>query len=246
MLERVLRLIPSGPELILWSPVGLCWAALVLSGCGLLKRRRRWPTPFTRKLNHFVIFISAAVVSVIGGGTSAVCAFALGVSSVVIWSVTRGTGNLLYEAMARERDEPHRSYYILVPLLSTAVGGILSNIVWGGEAAVLGYLVAGIADAAAEPIGVRFGRHRYRIPSRTSVSSTRSFEGSLAVLLISSGILLAYAAAYAGTNPATLTGLATLFALALVFTIVEALSPHGCDNALLQLVPSWAAASFIV
>ena len=44
-------------------------------------------------------------------------------------------------------------------------------------------------------------------------------------------------------TPTTCTG---LLGLALLFTVVEALSPHGWDNALLQIVPAWAAAQFLL
>ena len=33
----------------------------------------------------------------------------------VFFAVWRGPGNMLYEAMAREKDEPHRTFFILVP-----------------------------------------------------------------------------------------------------------------------------------
>ena len=171
LIESMLRLIPTAGELVVWFPAGLIWSFLTLVVCGKLKVDFHWQTPFTRKINHFVIFTSAAVVS-LTGGTSSVCAFALGVSSVIAWAVVRGDGNLLYEAMARERDAPHRTYYIVVPFLSTAFGGILSNLLWGHQAAVLGYLVAGIADALAEPVGFRFGRIRYRVPSRAGRGTT--------------------------------------------------------------------------
>jgi phytol kinase len=248
-MERLFRLVPSGTELAIWFPLGLVWSFLVLLVCGILKRDVNWQTPFTRKLNHFVIFSSAAIVSAIGGSSS-VCAFALGVTTVIGWSILRGNGFVLYEAMARERDAPYRTYYIILPLSATAIGGILSNLFWGHEAASLGYLVAGIADALAEPVGVKYGRMRYRIPSRAGGGTTRSLEGSLTVLVASLVILCIYTLLLDAPRypllPFSLSTFLLLFALACLFTVAEAVAPHGSDNAILQIVPAWAASAFLL
>jgi len=248
-MERLLYLVPSGVELALWCPIGLAWSFLVLLVCGILKRDFKWQTPFTRKLNHFVIFSSAAIVSFIGGSSS-VCSFALGVSIVIGWSILRGNGFVLYEAMARERDAPYRTYYIILPFFATAIGGVLSNLFWGHEAASLGYLVAGIADALAEPVGVKYGRLRYRIPSRASGGTTRSVEGSLTVLLASLVILYIYTLLLDAPRypilPFSLSTFLLLFAFACLFAVAEAVAPHGSDNAILQIVPAWVASTFLL
>ena len=143
-----------------------------------------------------------------------------------------GERSFAYEGIARESDAPRRSYFIVVPYLSTLVGGLASNLFFG-QVAVAGYLVTGIADAIAEPIGTRFGRHPYRVPSLGGISARRTWEGSAAVF---AGSLLAlYAAAQLlGTH----IGLAGLVAVAAACTLVEAASPHGSDNATLQLAAS--------
>jgi phytol kinase len=232
-IERLFHLVPSGIELALWFPIGLAWSWLVLLGCGILKRDFKWQTPFTRKLNHFVIFSSAAIVSYIGGSSS-VCSFALGVSTVIGWSIFRGNGFILYEAMARERDAPYRTYYIILPFFATAIGGVLSNLFWGHEAASLGYLVAGIADALAEPVGVKYGRLRYRIPSRAR-------EG----IILYTYTLVLDAPRYP-ILPFSLSTFLLLFGFACLFTVAEAVAPHGSDNAILQIVPAWVASTFLL
>jgi hypothetical protein len=43
---------------------------------------------------------------------------------------------MLYEAMARETDAPHRTHYIIVPYFATLIGGLASNILFGPVAVV--------------------------------------------------------------------------------------------------------------
>ena len=62
--------------------------------------------------------------------------------------------------------------------------GIISSI-WFGPFAIAGFLVTGLADAVAEPVGTRWGRHPYRVPSLSRTKSHRSFEGSAAVFIAS-------------------------------------------------------------
>ena len=101
---------------------------------------------------------------------------------------------------------------------------------------MFGYLVSGLGDAIAEPIGLRFGRHRYRVLPFTGIRVKRSYEGSasvFAVSLISLG-LLGFADPTAYLTPIDLLTLAALS------SAVEALSPHSWDNATMLLChPMW-------
>lgn len=100
--------------------------------------------------------------------------------SLVVLCCIQGPGDLLYEALAREADAPRRSWFVILPWLTTLVGGLLSNVLFS-NLAIAGYLVTGMGDAIGEPVGVRFGRHPYKAWSLTAVRATRSLEGSLAV-----------------------------------------------------------------
>jgi len=101
--------------------------------------------------------------------------------------------------------------------------------------------VTGLGDAVGEPVGTRFGKHKYRVPSLTSVEAVRSWEGSAAVLIMCFaalilGIALAPELRFSWASPATVP------LLALICTSVEAISPHGWDNLTLQVVPTCLAA----
>ncbi|MDX1567915.1 MAG: hypothetical protein R3223_08950, partial [Longimicrobiales bacterium] len=147
----------------------------------------------------------------------------------------------LFESLARPTDAPRRGTFVVVPLLATAIGGVVSNLFWGNYAMV-GYLVAGWGDAIAEPVGTRWGRHRYQVPSFGGVSAERSLEGSTAVLF-AGGLAAAAALSLLGAGGWTLIGAATTCAV--VATALEAVSHHGLDNLTLQVAASWTAAALL-
>lgn len=220
----------------------MVWAYACLYFAGWLKRNKGLKTGYTRKIFHFLIFMSAAGIDLIWSLRGV---FLLGASTslVILYALIRGNGHLLYEAMAREKDAPYRTYYIIAPYLATLVGGLTSNLLFG-HAAFFGYLVTGIGDAIGEPVGVRFGRHVYPVPSLSKVKSFRSLEGSGAVFLSSMvmiilGIILS---PQYSVNPALIWKIPLL---ALTCAVVEAFSPHGWDNATLQIIPAFLAATWL-
>lgn len=231
---------PSPLEILLGGPPALIWAYGSLYLAGWLKRHRHLPTGYTRKIFHFLIFGAAACIQW-QWGLRGVCLFGGMTSLVIFYAVWQGEGHLLYEAIAREKDAPRRTYFILIPYVATLVGGIASNLLFG-PAAMVGYLVTGLADAIAEPVGTRFGKHLYRVPSLKAVPATRSLEGSLAVWLASLGALAL--GVWMLPAPSVTDFPWTAFpAIATLCTLVEAVSPHGWDNTTLQLIPSalvWA------
>lgn len=159
----------------------------------------------------------------------------------VLFAVLRGEGSLAYAGMARESDRPRAGLYILVPFLSTAAGGIASNWLFGSWAAV-GYLVCGCGDAVAEPFGIRFGRHRYRVPSLVrGQASWRSLEGSAAVFVASLAAALVGIGALMSADAGTGRWVLAALAVAATAAVVEAVSHHGLDNLSVQVAASAAA-----
>lgn len=230
-------LLPPLAETITLSVGGLIAANQAGAIAGWTKAKAAWDTGYSRKLFHFIIFNMAALFHFLGG-FPAVNAFATGVSLAVLWAVWRGQGDHFYEAMARERDAPRRSEFILIPLLTTALGGILSNLLTGPYA-IIGYLTAGWGDAAGEPIGHKFGRHPYRSPSLFGVPAIRTIEGSVAIFAASAiACWLAFIWSFGMT-----AGDALLLATALgaLTAAVESISPHGTDNVTTMVLPSLAA-----
>ena len=97
--------------------IGAVWAAWL--------RRRGTKVAYTRKLFHFVIFSAAAVVHIVWELPGTLL-FGTVIVGIVLAAVGAGDGHPLYEALARDSDRPHRTLFIVIPLFTTAAGGLLS------------------------------------------------------------------------------------------------------------------------
>jgi phytol kinase len=239
LLDFVLRNTPSWRALALGGPAGLAWSFAALWFAGWLQRRGA-RTGYTRKVFHFLIFSTVAVLEW-RLGTPAVCLFGAACTVAVFTAVSIGPGNLLYEAIARPKDAPHRTLFVVVPYLATLIGGVASNLAFG-PVAIAGYLVTGLGDAIGEPVGTMFGKHVYSVRSLSSVPATRSLEGSTAVFVMSA-VALVLAAAVSPQITLGPYGAAKVLAIAAASALVEAVSPHGWDNLTMQIIPSalaWA------
>lgn len=227
--------LPDAAMLAVGGPFALAWAAASLMFAGYLKSHGKFKTGYTRKIFHFIIFGTVVVIHEFRGSRG-VCLFGGMTSLVIAYAVFKGSGHPMYEALAREKDRPRRTYYIVVPYCATLLGGLLSNILFPATAP-LGYLVTGLGDAVAEPVGTRFGRHEYKVPAFGGVRAIRSLEGSCAVFMASALSLTAY---FVLAHPSGLSGraLVAVVLIASIATLVEAVSPHGWDNATLQVVPA--------
>ena len=213
------------------------WPLLALTICsaafvGWLRVKQNVRIPYTRKIFHFIIFSAAGLLQYYYG-LQAVSLMGGMVFLLVLIAVFFGDKIWFYQALARETDAPHQKKFIILPLLATAIGGIIANILFT-ETAFIGYFVGGWGDAIGEPVGTRWGKHRYTVPTLFGVKATRSLEGSSAVFIMSATI-------------ATLCILqltALPIAMALIFgiicglaaAVVEAISSHGLDNLTIQLV----------
>jgi phytol kinase len=235
---------PSLEMVAVAGPLSLIVSSAALWFAGWLKQRRRLATGYSRKVFHLLVFASVSCAQLIGG-LPLVCVFGAMTTLVLGYTVMRGDGHPFYEALAREADAPRRTYYIVTPYVATLVGGLLSNLL-SGRAALIGYLVCGLGDAAGEPVGTRWGRHWYTVPAlRGSATARRSLEGSAGVFIVSVAAVCLGVAALAGARHVRQTW-AALLAVALASTLVEAVSPHGWDNATMQLVPSLLAAALLL
>lgn len=197
---------------------------------GWLRVEKRWRVGYTRKLFHFCIFTAAGILQLIWG-LPVVVVFGTAISLLVLWAVYKGEQSNFYRALARPSDAPQEKLFILVPLLTTAAGGVLANLLFGQWAAI-GYLVGGWGDAIGEPVGSKWGKHRYKVPSMAGVAASRSIEGSAAVFFVSTVV------AFLGLQAQGQSWETALFYSLLIAgaaTALEAISTHGLDNLTIQL-----------
>ncbi len=98
-------------------------------------------------------------------------------------------------------------------------------------------LINEFGDGLAEPVGIRFGKHKYRAKALWHNGKfwngdfQRSLEGSAMVFLVSIIVLIAYHALFT-TNQLIIL----LLFLPILMTLAEAYSPHTNDGPLLALV----------
>lgn len=223
--------------MLILTLLALVYVAGAAAFAGWLRTRRGVRAPYTRKIFHFVM-ITPAVVVHLGWGFEGVLVYGGVIAAAVLFALLRGSGFPFYEALARPTDAPHRTLYIIVPLVTTAVGGLLTNVLFPAWAHV-GYMAVAWGDAVGEPVGTRWGRHRYRVPSIAGVPATRSIEGSAAVFLATTAaVWIALAVSGVAGWPAFTTSLI----IAVAATATEAVSHHGIDNLTLQLVAAAGAA----
>ena len=218
-------------KLISWLfPVACLFSFLSLFIAGFCKQTLKWRTGFSRKTFHFFIFFAAYFCQQ-KMGLPAVFILGWSVTLVLIYAIIKADGNLFYEALAREKDAPFRTKYIVYSYLATFFGGVISNLLFG-PFAIFGYLITGIGDAIAEPIGTYFGKHQYRVfRFDKTKSSYSSIEGSLAVFV--SVLVIMY------LSPCPFFSFKEYLLIAIICTVVEALSPSGFDNMLLQIIASF-------
>jgi phytol kinase len=222
----------------LYAPPAVLVLALSSLMAGWLKLKKGIRTNYTRKVFHIINFTYAAIIYLVGSTVAVVIYGGFGLGAMVICYLLKD-GNILLEGIAREQDEPHRRLYIIVPFAATAIAGILDNSFFT-RFAVVGYLVSGWGDAAGEPVGVRWGKHRYNVPSMAGVKCTRSVEGSFGVFV--SSVVGAFIALQISRVP-VLPSIPIALAAAGVATLVEAFSSHGLDNFTVQMSATITAAA---
>ncbi len=184
-------------------------------------------TNYSRKVFHFIVFTTAFCIGSFFP-IHRVAAFGAGAGIVVLLLVLYPEKERLksaYDALAREQDDPHRSYFLIIPFIATALGGVTTGILFS-EFYQVGYLVAGWGDAAGEPVGVRYGKHKYRVPTLSKTVCYRSIEGSIGVFVCSffAAMIVLVSLGYGAGSILLALG------AAICATMVEAVSPHGWDN----------------
>lgn len=236
VVEMVAAFIPPLRLVLLITPVALVYGAAAAWLSGWLRVDRGVRAPYTRKVFHFAIFTMAGVIHLVWG-LHGVVVYGSVIAVMVLYAVGRGDDFPFYEAMARPTDAPRRSFFILVPLFTTALGGLTSNLLFL-QFAFVGYLVGGWGDAVGEPVGTRWGKHRYGVPSLAGVRATRSLEGSAAVF--AAGTLAAFLGLWAMGVPLDTAGKVGL-ACGAAGALVEAISSHGLDNFTVQVTGAGVA-----
>lgn len=243
-------------ETIFWILIAANMAAQlsVQSLTGLMVTHWGIRVNYTRKINHFCLFFFPMALSV--GlefrddlGTFIVkSVLAVGLLAVYVEPMRRKIGwiALMFRSYDRPEDRPYTLLWLSTQI---AVACVIALVLMAlmldtgyPELFLIAIIVNGLGDGLAEPVGVRFGRHKFRTRALFSDRTyTRSLEGSACVFL--SGFLAVWlyqAGAQSGQfigAPLTEAQLWLAYAtLPVAMTLAEAYSPHTWDSPFLFLV----------
>jgi len=208
---------PSDVYPLLWLIPAFIGPAILLSVTGFLNSRGLHDG-YTRKIFHFIAFISIAVFLKYAPSDVTVISIVIGMIYLLV-SCFSGKGFLWFDGMARKSDAPNEKLYVILPMASTVAGLGASWALFGHPFVEIGMLCVAIGDAVAEPVGVRWGRHKFKVYSLTGKMSQRSIEGSLSVFLACALIIFL-------VSGSVTVSLLIGFSL----SIIEAISPRGTDN----------------
>lgn len=232
---------PSLKQIMLLLPLMLLYVVAVFEVTERCRVRWSWKVGYTRKSFHFAIFFMAGLIQWLVG-ISGVFILGWAVTLVLSYLLLNSQKSTYYYLLARPQDEPHATRYIIYPYLATFIGGVTTNVFFLPMAAITGYLVAGMGDAIGEPVGAKWGRHKYPVFNFGSpVKSYRSLEGSCSVFL---ACLLVFALVlYVFGYELVLW---KIIIAALIAAIVEGVSPHGWDNFTIQIIGAVLIQHFIL
>lgn len=194
---------------------------------------------YTRKLNHFAVFFVPMYVDTVlpwdrRDPLTLAITFCVGLLVLAMYTQPVRSRSHFVATCFRAFDRPEDRPYTLLWLSTQVITGfavLLPFAAWlmrsGHEALIfIPILVNTLGDGLAEPVGVRFGRHSYRVRGMfTDRIYQRTLEGSACVLLAGIAVVAGYAPHFTAVQ---LT--AALLLLPAAMTLAEALSPHTWDT----------------
>lgn len=204
----------------------------MICGIFLLKKKTGISVSVVRKIFHIMVFFSAWFIQVFFG-FYVLCVYGFAMSlSVVIALLTSDRDHFLMAISSNCKTCELPICSFKMPFMATLAGGLLANLI-SAQYAPIGYLVVGFGDAFGALIGQRFGKHSYEIDLRGMGYISKTLEGSIAVLLVSF-LVTTFGLFFLNFNLSII--LIAAGSIGICAAVVEALSPCGIDNFLLQIM----------
>lgn len=212
---------------------------------GLLVVKKGVKVNYTRKINHFALLVIPFLLDMIMRPPESLktdganyLLQAIGLLSGLLFfllfiePVRKRVGFLrtAFASLDRPEDRPYTLLWMVTQttanfLVAIPIGIYLDTI--GKQSLIfILFIINGIGDGLAEPIGIRFGKHKYTTRALfTQRKFVRSIEGSAVVFIIS---LLAVTVSYSLFTP--IQFVFTIIILPIAMTLAEAFAPHSWDN----------------
>ena len=198
---------------------------------------------YTRKINHFALFFIPMFIDNIIPVQPSIELLIIGsfvaIASLIIYIKPIRTNSRLIQRMFLSFDRPEdRPNTLLWLTTQTAVGYliVIPIVIYffkiGYENLLLiPILVNGIGDGLAEPVGVRFGRLKYKTYALFSkIKYERTIEGSACVFFTSIIVIIFFQSSFTSSE-----FICALVVFPIVMTLAEALAPHTWDTPFLFL-----------
>ncbi|MFO7874718.1 MAG: hypothetical protein R6U62_09575 [Bacteroidales bacterium] len=217
---------------------------LVQYGCGLLAVYKSVKVNYTRKISHFCLFLIPLFLDEVIVYERTIGVFlvgaviSIGTLLIYIAPVRQRVSavNMMFSGFDRPEDRPMTlfwlstqviaGYLVIIPFLVLYVYYDMEHLI------LLPLLITAIGDGLAEPVGVRFGRHRYQVRALFSDKKYyRTLEGSACVFIVSAAIIALYHASLSLPQ-----FVAAMVVIPAAMTLTEAFSPHTWDTPTLFLV----------
>lgn len=211
---------------------------------GLLVRHKQIKVNYTRKINHFSLFFIPVFLRAVFPHEQSFGRFITGcvIATVILFIYIKPIRNkisiiaTMFLSFDRPEDRPNTlwwlftqilvGYIVLVPAVIFFVSNGLAEIIW------IPILIIAFGDGLAEPVGIRFGRHKYKTYALFSKKKyIRSVEGSACVFLASIIVVMVFHVSFT-----QLQFIAALISMPILMTFAEAFSPHTWDGPTLNLV----------
>lgn len=136
----------------------------------------------------------------------------------------------MFASFDRPEDRPRTLLWLSTQTVGTAVIQIpliffLSSI-GKFELLYIPVFINGIGDGLAEPVGIRFGKHPYKVKALfTKKIYQRTIEGSLCVFITGILTILLFSELFTGNQ-----FIAAITLIPISMTLAEAFSPHTWDS----------------
>lgn len=211
---------------------------LLQYGTGYLVSHKDIKVGYTRKINHFGLFFFPMYLNTIVPYEQSIEGIILKGSLVLLTLViyinpirTRvPVIARMFLSFDRPEDRPHTllwlssqvaiGYMIIVPVV------ILFGFRGFESLILIPILITGIGDGLAEPVGIRFGKHKYKTHALfTHIKYERSYEGSACVFVVSVITLILFKTYFTPVE-----FIVALVTIPIIMTLTEAFSPHTWDT----------------
>lgn len=214
----------------------LLWA--VQYGNGQLVHHKGIKVNYTRKINHFFLFFLPVYLDKVIAFEKSFSLFIIGcivavISLIIYVEPVRKRVRIverMFQSFDRPEDRPNTllwlstqivvGFLVLIPAVIFFVGSGYLNLIF------IPILITGIGDGLAEPVGVKFGRLKYRTHALFSEKKfVRTVEGNCCVLVTSIIVILFYKQSFTPQE-----FIAALISIPIIMTLAEAFSPHTWDT----------------